>query len=296
MRVQACLTLDQAYDQWRLDAVGRGVQQTTLTTVESKYKNHIQPILGGKLLSGIRIMDINRARSVWIERLQQPTISTLLTFIKTLYESARLLSGVDVDCPVAKMKKWKVVHRRERYLTTDETERLLEALKSLDRKSYQAAACAAFAGLRKNEVLQLCPSRINLDAGTIRVVSKGCHGGERTAYIPDHLAVVLRDLLGEKSWAPNEPFFTGLSYHFFYKAIDNLGLNAGRTQKDRSNWISFHSLRHSFATQALSVGVDLGTVQQLMGHKSMATTLIYIKGPRESQIRDSLAKLTGVYK
>ncbi len=71
------------------------------------------------------------------------------------------------------------------------------------------------------------------------------------------------------------PLRVDVASHAFRRIAKAAGMNAGVT--DRRLRITFHSLRHTFATWLLVEGVDLYTVQQLLGHASIKTTERYLK-------------------
>jgi site-specific recombinase XerD len=59
----------------------------------------------------------------------------------------------------------------------------------------------------------------------------------------------------------------------YQRAVERLGFNANVT--DRRQKVVFHTLRHTYASRLVMAGVDLYTVQRLMGHKDITMTRRY---------------------
>lgn len=137
----------------------------------------------------------------------------------------------------------------------------------------------AGAGLRVSEVVALMPGDIDWQKGTIRV-NEGKGGRDRVVPVTgetlDRLAAWAhhRKDLGLNG---RQSFFVGirtrgeqLSIRTAQGIIARLGEKAGL---DRA--ISPHLLRHTYATKALSDGLTIREVQQLLGHSDVSTTMIY---------------------
>lgn len=135
------------------------------------------------------------------------------------------------------------------------------------------------AGLRISEALGLSVLDLEPSQGVVRVMGKGAK--ERLAPLSDTAVEALAAYLEarralEKPGHAERALFLGarggpLNRRQAARIIDTLARRAGLAQS-----VSPHTLRHSFATHALRAGMDARTVQTLMGHKSLRTTMIYL--------------------
>lgn len=157
-------------------------------------------------------------------------------------------------------------------MSPDEVSRLLAAVPRLRERVAMEIAYAA--GLRLNEVLHLKLTDIDSQKMLIRV-EQGKGKVDRNVMLAASLLESLRAYWKEskpRGWLfpghpPKRPMHATLIQRAFIVAKQ-----AARISKP----VSFHSLRHSFATQLLESGVNVRTIQALLGHHSLGTTQRYM--------------------
>jgi len=145
------------------------------------------------------------------------------------------------------------------------------------------------AGLRVSEVCRLTIEDLLSDRGQIRVV-QGKGKKDRYSLFSPKLQEELRAywrLYRPAHWLfpsrvyPERALTTDAAERAFTQAVKRARLpHRG----------GIHSLRHSFATHLLEAGVDLPTIQRLMGHSSLSTTATYlhVRQPHLDQISSAL--------
>jgi site-specific recombinase XerD len=131
------------------------------------------------------------------------------------------------------------------------------------------------AGLRVSELVGLDVSDLDLQSRTGRVLGKGAK--ERVALFGKTAAFALREYIaGERvPQQTGDALFTNLkggrlTTRSVQDIVKRWAIQAGLPPETTP-----HTLRHSFATHLLDNGADLKSVQQLLGHESLATTQIY---------------------
>jgi integrase/recombinase XerC len=136
-------------------------------------------------------------------------------------------------------------------------------------------------GLRVSELCGLDVDDVDLDAGTVRVVGKGRKERRVPMTDPSRRAVRLYLESGRSRLLASRLESPSTTALLINQRGGRLGprsvrhLLARYTRADGLRPVPPHALRHSFATHLLDAGADLRSVQELLGHESLATTQIY---------------------
>jgi len=160
--------------------------------------------------------------------------------------------------------------RLPRCLDPEEVSRLLSrGVRGPD--SYLAVAMLVTTGIRVGELASLRTSRIDPFRGAVRIIGKG--NRERTVYVTDGgLLGQITERIGES----DAPLLRGQSGSAMSTAaIRRLVVAAARRGGLRRR-VTPHMLRHTAATLLMERGVDVRIVQQLLGHRSILTTQLYL--------------------
>ncbi|MCV2219944.1 tyrosine-type recombinase/integrase, partial [Thauera sp. Sel9] len=174
-----------------------------------------------------------------------------------------------LEIPMAKVPK-----RLPLVLARNEVVRLFDACANPRNRTLLMTTYAA--GLRVSEVcaLQLADIESAPDRMCIKV-RHGKGGKDRYTILSPQLLTTLREYwraYRPRGWlfpgaSSDSPIAINTAQRIYWAARDAAGLPAGA---------GIHSLRHSFATHLLEAGVDVPTIQRLLGHGYISTTMRYL--------------------
>jgi len=185
----------------------------------------------------------------------------------------------DVSASIESPKKW---HRLPNVLDHERVRALLEApnaAQDAHAPRDRAILLLLYAtGMRASELAGLGLGDVNFNLGVVRVLGKGQK--ERIIPVADEALAVVREYIER-----HRPELTG-SGHRRELFLSRSGRPMAREDIFRTvrkyfrrtaqaGHLSPHTLRHCFATQLLSHGADLRSVQEMLGHADISTTQVY---------------------
>ena len=131
-------------------------------------------------------------------------------------------------------------------------------------------------GLRLSELINLETEKINFGEGTIHITGKG--NKERELYInSDDVLIALKEYynLRMKKGSKTKKFFVNRNGKELHANAVQKMFKQYRVKAGIKKEITPHSLRHTLAVMLLEAGADLKSVQDILGHNTIATTQIY---------------------
>ncbi|MBI3577246.1 tyrosine-type recombinase/integrase [Candidatus Gottesmanbacteria bacterium] len=174
-----------------------------------------------------------------------------------------------------------------KFLERDAVERLLNMpqISKIEGLRDKAMLEVLFStGLRVSELVSLNRDQINVDRKEFGVIGKGRR--PRVVFLSDTAVDWVQKYVSQREDDAKPLFirYSGKSVDATDKSGESLRLTARSVQRMVEKYvraarlpvkITPHGLRHSFATDLLSHGADLRAIQEMLGHKNVATTQIY---------------------
>jgi len=201
--------------------------------------------------------------------------SFLRFLIKNDYDT---LEPSKIDLP-------KTESRSLKFLEREQVDRLVTATDTSKEEGLRDRAMLELlfsTGLRVSELVSLNKDRINLERKEFGIIGKG--GKSRIVFVSERAAEWIKRYLNKR-----EDIFKPLFIRYSGKIIEDNGgekmrLTARSVERMVKKYVraaripvdaTVHTLRHSFATDLLTNGADIRSVQDMLGHKNIATTQIY---------------------
>jgi len=209
-------------------------------------------------------------------------ISTIRIFFKYLTITTQTLK----DNPAQNLETPKLEKRLPRYLTLEDSQKLLTATENSDSKSrerdYAIITLFLNCGMRLSELVGINISDIKFDESLLTVIGKG--NKERTIYlnkacidaIQKYLEVRPTNAKHDDKNSDKALFLSNYRQRISNRTVENVVKRELQKAGLDTTKYSTHKLRHTAATLMYQYGqVDIRALQELLGHQSISTTEIY---------------------
>lgn len=243
---------------------------------DHRYRNHLASRFDNKRLDEIKALDLERLKSeLSKEGYAAATVKQCLILMRAMFNRAMtwgLFTGMN---PIKGVKLPTVQNQRERFLSFDEANTLLMELEKRSRSAHDMALLSLYCGLRAGEICNLKGHDLDLTHNIITILDPK-NATPRRVYMTAAVTAMLIKRVPENSddYIFLDPF--GKKYNEAPKSYREIADNLfNKSVKDPRHRVTFHTLRHTFASWLALQGESLLTIRELLGHKSFAMTQRY---------------------
>jgi len=241
-----------------------------------RYRNHLSAHFNGKRLDEITSFHIEQLKQKLVQKELAPaTVKHCLVLFREIFNKAINWYSLDISNPIKGVKMPSVQNTRLRFFTHEEANLLLDALEPY-KQLHDMALLSLRTGLRFKEITGIKGRDIDFNNGIVNIMDP--KNAENNSHV--YLASDIKAILREYNTPPSEYLFRNSKGErikeitdTFERVIERLKFNDGI--EDRRQRLTFHSLRHTFASWLALNGEQLKTIQELMRHKTIQMTMKY---------------------
>lgn len=257
-------------------------------TDEQRFAKLIGPAFGHMPLTAIQKSDVQSFVDDHVESGAAP--STVKQYMGLIRQCFNMAADIEIERvpiftghnPTKGVKLPKVKNARERFLSGEEAEQLIEAAaKRKFNDLHDAIVLSLNTGLRLGELRRLTWLDVDFSSRilTVRDEAQRKPGGKVPINDASEAILLERKKTAEQTDLVFPPIYGNSTRenlsHDFKMLVEKLGFNKGIKPEDRQRRIVFHSLRHTFASWLALAGVDIYRIKTLMRHKTLEMTMRY---------------------
>lgn len=271
------ITVDEFSEKWLLSVKARDLAKTTQRNYESYFRVHIRPFFRGQQLKSVSKSDVENFQIHLSQNHNGKGTNMIMIVLRTFFRDA-INDGYILKSPCEFIKMQSEINIHEAYWTDSEINQFLKA--NYKHPLHDLFLVALNTGMRKGELAALKWDRVDFSSNTITVTrTRDRHEiKERTKtnirrVIPMN-EIAKATLLSLFSSSQSEFVFLQnsepIDVHHIYRVFEKAQLAAGIENK-----ITFHQLRHTFASQFVMRGGSIYDLQKILGHTSITMTQRY---------------------
>jgi integrase len=285
-------TFGHFFDKTYCPNAKMNVSEKSYQRIESLGRLWIKPVIGDLFFGEISPLHLESIKTNMAEaRKAARTIRYALAVVRQTFNYARYVNLYDGPSPIHNVRMPQADNKRLRFLTHEESKKLLKELESRSQQLYEICLISLRTGARADEIFSLKWSDVDVEHGLLTLWDTK-NTKTRVAYMTEDVKELFRN---KKRGEHNELVFPGRGgekivsiSNSFERAVDEIGLNDEVT--DPRMKVVFHTLRHTFASWLVEKGEDLYVVNKLMGHSSLAMTERY-SHVGNNTLQDAVKKL-----
>lgn len=302
------MTVTAWFEYWISDIKEGKTKQNTMKMFKSRFEYNIEPVIGKMLMQDVKPMNCQKVLTNMAEKYGNSTIRLARCTMKSMFDDAVendiiLKNPVTSSVKCSSGKKAKV----KRAFTIDEQKKFIKTCENMD--FYNQFIFILQTGLRVGELSGLKWSDIDFNRRMLHVQRSANYddkskdwivgatkssSGDREIYLTDEAMRILQKQNAKETNTKvidmrfKDNVFIGnnglpIRHDTYDASIKRICTKAGI----ECNGFSMHTLRHTFATRCIEAGMKPKTLQTLLGHAGISTTMnLYVHTTDDEKINE----------